>query len=946
MRSRLHLALALALALPAFADNTADEADIAFSLGNAHFVKREFEPALAQYFLSFRLVPNKNVLFNIARCYEALDRLDEAYRYYHDLSVDPSLAADDARDVKVALARLAPKVALVTVTTTPPGAELFVDRQDLGSRGQTPQTIAVAPGAHTLFTVLTGHRTASARLTAQKGKEAKESFSLERIVGTVKLVGTPEGAAVRDTADGPELGRLPATLAFPPGQRLLVVSAKGYLPSQVLVDVKPDVAVTAKVSLVEKPKPTGKVVVTASRDNAVVRVDGKDSGFTPVVLTLVEGRHAIEVTTEEVEPHLESVDVAEGSETRLFAVLHYAPPKVNAASKSALTVDQAPASVTVITREELRAFGYQTLAEALQAVRGIFLTDDRIYTYIGIRGFSPAGDFNTRVLILYDGHPMNDVWAGQGFAGHDFDVDLSEVDHLEVVRGPTSILFGTGAFFGVINVVPRNRVSEKDHVEAVAGVGGQRGAKARVTGSVGEAERSLLLSAGAFQAKGAELTDLGSAGLVVGRDGERTLGASLRARYGDFTLSGTVNQRRKEVPVGALGSVVGAPGTEYLDARGYGELRWAKTVSDTLSVGARLSYDASRYHGALAEDVNGVISRVSEYGGGDWFGLELRGGYRLFEGNTLSLSLEGQGQKTYQQPIGLSAPEPHTRLLFSGTVLDEWQLHERAFVQAGLRVDKYSDLDSLAFSPRAAVVVRPYRNGLSKLVAGQAFRAPTTYELYYNDANLTQRAPLTAPKPETITTFELEHSHDLSPELRLTGGAYYNLISGLVELDTATTGPLCGTPEAQAYCLVFSNSLKPVTALGAEAQLRWQPGRFTLVDATYSFVVLAGVPQAELPAYPAHLASLRAMVPLKEGFARLSGQLTWQSARKDPLGPSVGESLLINLGLSGEMHGFRYFAGVRNLLDERYLLPVATEAGVPVVPQYGRSFWLEAAARF
>ena len=60
----LCLALAL-LAAPAFADNTADEADVAFSLGNRAFAKRDYDGALASYFLSYRLVPNHNVLFNI-----------------------------------------------------------------------------------------------------------------------------------------------------------------------------------------------------------------------------------------------------------------------------------------------------------------------------------------------------------------------------------------------------------------------------------------------------------------------------------------------------------------------------------------------------------------------------------------------------------------------------------------------------------------------------------------------------------------------------------------------------------------------------------------------------------------------------------------------------------------------------------------------------------------
>ena len=96
---QLALLLTLVVAVPAWADNTADEADVAFDLGNKAYAKRDYDAALASYFLSYRLVPNRNVLFNIARCYEAQDRYDEAYRYWHDLYVDPGLPESDRRDV-------------------------------------------------------------------------------------------------------------------------------------------------------------------------------------------------------------------------------------------------------------------------------------------------------------------------------------------------------------------------------------------------------------------------------------------------------------------------------------------------------------------------------------------------------------------------------------------------------------------------------------------------------------------------------------------------------------------------------------------------------------------------------------------------------------------------------------------------------------------------------
>ncbi len=942
---RLALLLALALTAPAWADNTADEADVAFDLGNRAYAKRDYGGALASYFLSYRLVPNRNVLFNIARCYEALDKLDEAYRYWNDLYVDPSLPEADKGDVKAALRRLAPKVALVTITSTPPGAELFVDRKDLGSRGQTPQTIAVSPGAHTLLLELPGYQPASVKVSVARGKEAKQAATLERIVGTVTLTGTPEGAVVRETGDGPALGQLPATLSFPPGQRLLVVQAPGFLPQQLLVEVQAHGAFTAKVALTEKPQPTGKVVVTANRSNAAVIVDGRQSGFTPTVLTLPVGTHRVEVTTDEVTPLVQDVTVTEDSETRIDTELRYAPPKVSAASTSLLSVDDAPASVTVITREELRAFGYQTVTEALQLVRGFFLSDDRIYTYVGVRGFQPPGDLNTRILVLWDGHPTNDVWAGQGFSARDFDVDLSAIERIEVVRGPASLLFGTGAFFGVVNVVPRATVGDGRNVEAVVGAGGQNAVKARAFASLGGQGRNLSLTGGALFAEGAPVTDFGQGRVVQGLDGERSLGVSLRGEYDGLVLVAKLQQRRKQSPSAPLGSAFGVPGTEYTDARGFAELRYEKRFG-RVTVAARGAYDASRYRGYFAQlDDQGARTRETDTGGADWFSGELRVGVTLFEGNRLTGSLESQGQFVTQQPVGL-APDPHTRVLFAGTLLDEWKVTRWLFLQGGLRVDKYLDLPDVALSPRGAVVARLYDGGITKLVVGRAFRAPNVYETYYNDNNLTQRVPLTPPQPELITTFEGEHSHDLTPELRATVGGYYNLIDRLVVLSEETLEtPGCGGAGEPTQCVVYGNSPGRVTAGGAELQVRWQPGRYTLVDAAYSFVLVGGA-DAVNASYPMHVASLRAMVPLKEGLVRLSGQGLYQSGRLAADGARIGEALLVNVGLSGEYGPLRYFAGVQNLLDQRYSVPVLSEVAFGRVPQYGRTFMLEVAAGF
>src|SRR4030042_556374 len=81
---------------------------------------------------------------------------------------------------------------------------------------------------------------------------------------------------------------------------------------------------------------------------------------------------------------------------------------VYGASKFEQKLMEAPASVTIINRNEIKKYGYRTLADILRSVRGLFVTNDRKYEYLGVRGFNRPGDYSTRILLLVDAHRLNE----------------------------------------------------------------------------------------------------------------------------------------------------------------------------------------------------------------------------------------------------------------------------------------------------------------------------------------------------------------------------------------------------------------------------------------------------------------------------------------------------------------------------------------------------------
>ena len=957
--------LLLALLAPAArADSLADEADFRFRRGAQLYKQGKLEEALSEFLSSNRLVHNRNVLFNIARMYEQLKMYNEAWRAYSDVQAEPMKEADK-KDLEAALARLRPQLALLEVKTDPPGATVYVNRKDLGARGQSPLVLALPAGKEAVLLELEGHKPARVELVLTTGKTALADPVLERIWGTLVVEGEPAVFELKvDGVPGAEGGVATRNgpLQVEPGKRTLTVSAKGTVGQQLTVTVPPEGEAQAKFKLLPIPPPSGAVVVKANVDGAAIKIDGVEAGFTPAVIdSVLAGKRIIEISEEGRETLTREVEVRANERTSLSVRLRYAQPRVVAAERKLTRAEDAPASITVISGDEVRGFGYGTLAEALRSVRGLYLGTDRTYEAVGTRGFSITGAYNNRVLVLNDGHTTNEPSYGQGSIGRDFDSDLSEIERIEVVRGPGSVLYGSAAFFGVVNVV--HKIPPPGlHARAGATIGSLGETYGHLSLSAGDDKNYVWLRGSAVKATGEENflspSPAGSpfAGVAHDLDGEVGAHGDLRARLGDFTLLASYNFRKKDIPTAPYSTTFGTGGTSVLDRRSFVEANYNHTWKSGLGVDVRASYDAERYIAHWDYLVGPGQDTTEE----DWVTGEVRVRLPELLHNKLFLGSEVQyranlhltsyipGQTTFDNflPDPFGNPVPTSERIFSAYVGDEIALHKRVRVNAAIRVDDHADSFGLVVNPRIALLAQPYDDGATKLIFGQAFRAPGFAERYYTDYVTTKRPENL--QAERVTTGELEHTHQLTDEVSLTGAAYLSRIEQLIGFVALTDG---------SGLLQQQNLPGTTKSGGLEAEARWRSRRREPCSRSGTPSRACAIRQRRpIPNSVEHSGAVRLLYPLIPNVLSFASELIYGGARhttvdeEAPVAALVGESLRWNLGLTGAYNkaNVRYGLYIQNVLDERLSIPAGGEIAFPyhAVPQPGRVIRLQVAATF
>jgi iron complex outermembrane receptor protein len=624
-------------------------------------------------------------------------------------------------------------------------------------------------------------------------------------------------------------------------------------------------------------------------------------------------------------------------------------PSVFGASKYEQKVNEAPAVVTIVTAEEISRYGYRTLNDVLESLPGFIVTNDRNYSYVNVRGFGLPGDYSTRLLMLLDGARVNDGVYDSFGTGHDGIVDIDLIERIEVIRGPSSSLYGPNAFFGVINVITKRGRDYKVFETAVS-AGSDSTKQYRAT--YGQRYRNgveLMTSATYFKSDGDDLffpefdDPATNNGVAEDVDNEKAKSLYGRLSYGDFSLESAYNTRGKDIPTGSYETVFNDSNTHTTDAQFIANLRYEHDFERALSLRGNLSYKNFRYDGDYVYDysedddpllvVNRDTARARSWDGE--LALHVRSFERhklVFGGELLRNGRQDQGN----QDLEVYLDDQRDATNWGLYVQDEISLRDDLILNAGVRYDRNASFGGTV-NPRMALIYSPLEDTTFKLLYGTAYRAPNAYEQYYHDGSSSQK-PSTDLDPETISTTEFAVEQGIGQHLRGVASVYRYRVEDLIALTSDPVDDL----------LVFDNT-EDVKAHGFELQLegKWPKGWAGRLS--YNFQQTEGTETGStLVNSPRHLAKANMIVPLlpKKVFAGL--ELLYTGDRKTVQGGKVSDYTVANLTLSAPMvlANMSLSASVYNLFDKGYGDPGGEEHLQEAILQDGRTYRVKLQSAF
>jgi outer membrane receptor protein involved in Fe transport len=516
--------------------------------------------------------------------------------------------------------------------------------------------------------------------------------------------------------------------------------------------------------------------------------------------------------------------------------------EITTAGKQAEKIGEVPASVVVVTRDDIEKYGYQSVTEILENIPGLYYTDDYLQKSFGVRGFW-AVRANRNVIILVNDVPQtDDVFSD--FRLENIPVPVEAIDRVEVIRGPMSVIYGTGAVFGAINIIT-NIVDEANPINIIAASVGSEKTKRlalRASGKEGDFQYAFTgayLDTSGINASYEAIAGPALAGLTTEdqlENDERYFNFS--GRFKGFFVDASYSENNREVifllPSVSDGTLSTLKGTRF--AFGYD-----REISDQFRIKAKFSYFEFRwlffpvdwlfpgYWGYEDDGSNSIKFELNMfYAPSDMFNLTLGVDYYNIMNGLITLAHPILGFKNLRQGIAdgenIVTQAIYAQLdfkisdklkLVAGARLEQQPEYTMDLILDGafdteFRTEATYDFSDVQFIPRVALLFFPSDKHAIKLLYGKAINRPS---LFYTAERLTVSGR-PALVPETIQTFELNYVATPSPKFSIGLSVFHNILDKLIFRTIFFVGT---TP------VYYNSNVGEMTTTGAELTLTARP---------------------------------------------------------------------------------------------------------------------------
>jgi outer membrane receptor protein involved in Fe transport len=485
--------------------------------------------------------------------------------------------------------------------------------------------------------------------------------------------------------------------------------------------------------------------------------------------------------------------------------------KVTTASKFSEKISDAAGVVSVVTEDELQRFGGTTLLEVLERVAGLNVSS----TFLGDRSLIAVRGDQTRanaghILILINGRPVREILEGGVSSDILESFPIDTLERIEVVKGPGSVLYGSDAFSGVINLITKKAKGKDFRVSAAGGAAGERSGTERILFEKGAL--SIVEGGQYHNWPDWNITEkaVSASGAVTGQNAilrDDGTGAYLGINYKGLSfMSSYTGQEAPSFVRGIVGDTRLKRGFSNLGYSLKASAKWRMTFDITYS---RSVMDAPDYP---------TIHRDSYEGDLEWTNFVTFSENDRLTFGTVYNHIEGL--ETYFGVTPNLIDARGSRNAGEGYIQFEHRLTDSLKLIGGAQANKIGAI-AVNVVPRGGVLWNPSSHITAKILYGGAYNAPSLDETLLNHPGLKGNPNLT---PEKVGTFDAQISYQTN-RLQVSADYFNSRQTDLIIQNGAV------------FPAVYYNDAVPVHFQGGEAESKFYFGRewFFIGSALYQF---------------------------------------------------------------------------------------------------------------